>query len=96
MNNTLLKQKHTSVKTFVKVEKDIIKFIKVKFLVSLFTGIGFGLACVFFDVSFPIFWGLFAFANKFCSNGGIHHFCSPSRHYFASLNWSLQVPFYSL
>jgi len=65
MNNTILKQKHTSVKTFVKVEKDIIKFIKVKFLVSLFTGVGFGLACVFFDVSFPIFWGLFAFAINF-------------------------------
>ncbi|SMG39105.1 Predicted PurR-regulated permease PerM [Arenibacter troitsensis] len=65
MNNTILKQKHTSVKTFVKVEKDLIKFIKVKFLVSLFTGIGIGLACVFFDVSFPIFWGLFAFAINF-------------------------------
>ncbi|MEZ4969743.1 MAG: AI-2E family transporter [Flavobacteriaceae bacterium] len=65
MNNTILKQKHTSVKTFVKVEKDLITFIKVKFLVSLFTGIGIGLACVFFDVSFPIFWGLFAFAINF-------------------------------
>ncbi|MCM4168461.1 AI-2 transport protein TqsA [Arenibacter antarcticus] len=65
MNNTILKQRHTSVKTFVKIEKDLIKFIKVKFLVSLFTGIGIGLACVFFDVSFPIFWGLFAFAINF-------------------------------
>lgn len=65
MNNTILKQKHTSVKTFLKIEKDLIKFIKVKFLVSLFTGIGIGLACVFFDVSFPIFWGLFAFAINF-------------------------------
>lgn len=65
MNATLLKQKHTSVKTFRKVEKDLIKFIKVKFLVSLGTGIGIGLACVFFDVSFPIFWGLFAFLINF-------------------------------
>jgi len=65
MNATLLKQKHTSVKTFRKVEKDLIKFIKVKFLVSLGTGIGIGLACVFFDVSFPIFWGLFAFVINF-------------------------------
>lgn len=65
MNATLLKRKHTSIKTFRKVEKDLITFIKVKFLVSLGTGIGIGLACVFFDVSFPIFWGLFAFVINF-------------------------------
>jgi AI-2 transport protein TqsA len=65
MNATLLKRRHTSIKTFRKVEKDLIKFIKVKFLVSLGTGIGIGLACVYFDVSFPIFWGLFAFIINF-------------------------------
>ncbi len=65
LNATLLKQKHTSVKTFLKIENDLIKFIKVKFLVSLGTGIGIGLACVFFEVSFPIFWGLFAFVINF-------------------------------
>lgn len=65
MNTVILKQKHTSVKTFVKIEKDIITFIKVKFLVSAATGIGTGLACLFFDVSFPIFWGLFAFLINF-------------------------------
>jgi AI-2 transport protein TqsA len=65
LNNTILKQKHTSVKTFMKIEKDLIKFIKVKVLVSLLTGLGTGLACVFFDVSFPIFWGLFAFVINF-------------------------------
>lgn len=65
LNVTILKQKHTSVKTFLKIENDLIKFIKVKFLVSLGTGIGIGLACVFFDVSFPIFWGLFAFVINF-------------------------------
>lgn len=65
MNVTLLKQKHTSVKTFRKIEKDLIKFIKVKFWVSLGTGIGISLACVYFDVSFPIFWGLFAFVINF-------------------------------
>ncbi|NKI28148.1 AI-2E family transporter [Arenibacter sp. 6A1] len=65
MNSTILKQKHTSVKAFMKIENDLIKFIKVKFLVSLFTGIGTGIACVVFDVSFPIFWGLFAFAINF-------------------------------
>jgi predicted PurR-regulated permease PerM len=65
MNATILKQRHTSVKTFLKIENDLIKFIKVKFLVSLGTGIGIGLACVYFDVSFPIFWGLFAFVINF-------------------------------
>lgn len=65
LNNTLLKQKYTSVKAFMKIEGDLIKFIKVKFLVSALTGIFTGLMCVFFDVSFPIFWGLFAFAINF-------------------------------
>ncbi|MEN8886341.1 MAG: AI-2E family transporter, partial [Winogradskyella sp.] len=65
LNNTILKQKYTSVKTFMKIENDLIKFIKVKFLVSALTGLFTGLMCVFFDVSFPIFWGLFAFAINF-------------------------------
>jgi len=65
LNNTIIKQKHASVKAFMKIENDLIKFIKVKFVVSLFTGIGIGLACYFFNVSFPIFWGLFAFAINF-------------------------------
>ncbi|RKE92148.1 AI-2E family transporter [Ichthyenterobacterium magnum] len=65
LNNTILKQRHASIKAFMKIEKDLITFIKVKFLVSLLTGIGTGLACVFFDVSFPIFWGLFAFLINF-------------------------------
>ena len=65
LNRILLKQRHTSIKTFIKIENDLITFIKVKFLVSLATGIGTGLACLFFDVSFPIFWGLFAFLINF-------------------------------
>ncbi len=65
MNTTILKKKYASVRTFRKIEKDLINFIKVKFIISLFTGIGIGLACFFFDVSFPIFWGLFAFAVNF-------------------------------
>jgi len=65
MNNTLIKLKYSSVKTFIKIEKDIIKFVKVKFIISLFTGIGFSLTCLFFDISFPIFWGLLAFTINF-------------------------------
>ena len=37
----------------LKIEKSIVKFIQVKFILSALTGVGFGLACVAFDVSFP-------------------------------------------
>lgn len=65
LNNTILKQKFSSIKVFMRIEKDIITFIKVKFIMSFFTGLGFTLSCYFFDVSFPIFWGLFAFVINF-------------------------------
>lgn len=65
LNNTILKHHFSSVKTFMKVERELIKFIKVKFFVSLCTGVGIGIACWGFDVSFPIFWGLFAFTINF-------------------------------
>lgn len=65
MQTMIFRQKYASVKVFRRIEKDIIKFIWVKFLISLFTGVGFTLACIFFDVSFPIFWGLFAFLINF-------------------------------
>ena len=65
LNTTLFKLKYSSVRTFMKIEKDIIKFVWVKFLISLLTGLGFSLACVFFGISFPVFWGLFAFIINF-------------------------------
>lgn len=65
LNKIFIKEKHSSIKTFMKIENDMIRFVKVKFIISLGTGIGFTLACLFFDVSFPIFWGLFAFAINF-------------------------------
>ncbi len=65
LNKTLLKGKHASIRAFRKIEKELMTFIKVKFLVSFLTGVGTGLACYFFDVSFPIFWGLFAFIINF-------------------------------
>lgn len=65
LDTVLFKSNHSSVKTFAKIEKDIIKFVGVKFIISLLTGIGFSLACLAFDVSFPIFWGLFAFIINF-------------------------------
>ena len=65
LNSTILKQRFSSVRVFVKIEKELIKFIAVKVLISAFTGISIGLACHFFGVSFPIFWGLFAFVINF-------------------------------
>ncbi|RBP30754.1 putative PurR-regulated permease PerM [Oceanihabitans sediminis] len=65
LNKIVLKQKHTSLRTYGKIQKELNTFIKVKILVSFLTGLGTGLACYFFDVSFPIFWGLFAFLINF-------------------------------
>lgn len=65
MSKILFKQNISSIKAFIKIEKDIITFVKVKFIISLMTGIGFSLACIFFNVSFPIFWGLLAFLINF-------------------------------
>jgi len=65
MNSTVARRRSTAIKTMLKIEKSIVKFIQVKFILSALTGVGFGLACVAFDVSFPIFWGLFAFAINF-------------------------------
>ncbi len=65
LQHFVFKHKYSSVKTFIKIEKDIIKFVKVKFVISLFTGIGFGVAAYAFGVSFPVFWGLLAFLLNF-------------------------------
>ena len=65
LNKTVLHQKFSSIKVFMQIEKDLITFIKVKFIISFFTGLGFTLACYLFGVSFPLFWGLFAFAINF-------------------------------
>lgn len=65
LNQTILKQKFSSVKVFMKIEKDLIKFIIVKFFISLFTGIGIGLACFIFGIDFPVLWGLIAFLLNF-------------------------------
>ena len=65
LHSTILRKQFSSVKVFMRIEKDLITFIKVKFIISFFTGLGFTLACYFFDVSFPVFWGLFAFVINF-------------------------------
>ncbi|WP_228852033.1 AI-2E family transporter [Aegicerativicinus sediminis] len=65
LQGLLIKREHTSIKTFIQIEDNIILFIKVKFFVSLLTGIFTSLMCIAFDVSFPVFWGLLAFSVNF-------------------------------
>lgn len=70
LNSVIFKRPMLSVKIFRTIEKDIIKFAKVKFIISLLTGVGFTISCLAFDVSFPIFWGLFAFLINFVQTIG--------------------------
>ncbi len=65
LNQTILKRKYSSVKVFMKIESDLIKFIIVKFFISLFTGIGISLGCYIFGIDFPVLWGLIAFLFNF-------------------------------
>ena len=65
LQSTLFGGSTKSVKTFMKVEKSISKFLKVKFLVSLLTGIAFGIIAWSLGISFPLFWGIMAFVINF-------------------------------
>ena len=61
----LLKDKTSSMRTYITIEKSISKFIFVKIIISLLTGISFSVLCYCFDVQFPIFWGVLAFILNF-------------------------------
>jgi len=65
LQQTIFKGSTRTIKTLITIERSIARFIKVKFLVSLGTGIGFSVVCLIFDISFPLFWGLFAFTINF-------------------------------
>lgn len=61
----IFNRKNSSVRAFREIEQSVVKFIEVKTLTSLMTGVGFGLTCYFFGVSFALFWGLIAFACNY-------------------------------
>ncbi len=61
----IFNKKNSSVRAFRAIENSIVKFIQVKTLTSFLTGLGFGLTCYFFGVSFALFWGLIAFAFNY-------------------------------
>ena len=57
-------------KGFEQVKNSIVTYIKVKFFMSLCTGIGFGLVCWIFGVDFALFWGFLAFVLNFIPTVG--------------------------
>jgi len=59
------KKSYPSIRTFMVIERSIVKFLRVKTIVSFLTGLCIGLTCYFFDMSFPFFWGLFGFAINY-------------------------------
>lgn len=65
MDVLLFKEKEKAANTYHQIEKDIFLFIGVKILMSLLTGIGVGIACYSFGVSFPLFWGVTTFLLNF-------------------------------
>ncbi len=55
---------------FEQIKESIVTYIKVKFLMSLFTGIGYGLICWVFGIDFALFWGYLAFVLNFIPTVG--------------------------
>lgn len=55
---------------FEQVKSSISTYIKIKFLVSFFTGLCFWLVCLLFGLDFAIFWGFLAFVLNFIPTVG--------------------------
>lgn len=55
---------------FEQIKSSITTYMKVKFLISLTTGISFWLVCRFFGVDFALFWGFLAFLLNFIPTFG--------------------------
>ena len=55
---------------FEQVKNSIVTYMKVKVMMSLGTGIGYGLVCWLFGLDFPIFWGYLAFMLNFIPTVG--------------------------
>lgn len=63
--NKVTNNDEDSIHVFREIKNSLNGFIKVKFLTSLLTGIGFALIAVFFGVKFALFWGLTTFLLNF-------------------------------
>ncbi len=55
---------------FEQVKTSIVTYMKVKFFMSLGTGIGYGLVCWLFGIDFALFWGYLAFVLNFIPTVG--------------------------
>ncbi len=55
---------------FEQVKTSIVTYMKVKFFMSLCTGVGYGLICWMFGIDFPLFWGYLAFVLNFIPTVG--------------------------
>ncbi|MDR0941820.1 MAG: AI-2E family transporter [Bacteroidales bacterium] len=65
MQTTIFNRATPAARTFVILEKSISKFLIVKFLISLGTGIAVCVSCLAFNVQFPFFWGILTFVANF-------------------------------
>ncbi|GJM27491.1 MAG: pheromone autoinducer 2 transporter [Cyclobacteriaceae bacterium] len=64
------KESQKMIEGFEQVKESIVTYIKVKFLMSLCTGIGYGLICWMFGIDFALFWGYLAFVLNFIPTVG--------------------------
>lgn len=55
---------------YEQVKESIVTYIKVKFFMSLCTGVGYGLICWTFGIDFAVFWGYLAFVLNFIPTVG--------------------------
>lgn len=51
--------------SFEQIKKSIATYIRVKFIMSFFTGIGTYIVCLLFKIDFALFWGFLAFVLNF-------------------------------
>lgn len=61
---------NTLLDSFEKVKRSVVTYTKVKFLISLATGIGYWLICWAFGIEFALFWGFLAFVLNFIPTFG--------------------------
>lgn len=55
---------------FEQVKSSIVTYMKVKFLVSLLTGLGYFIICLLFGIDFALFWGFLGFVLNFVPTFG--------------------------
>ena len=63
--NRVTNRDEDSIQIFREIKSSLTGYIKVKFITSILTGIGFGLVALSFGVKFAIFWGFMAFLLNF-------------------------------